>query len=323
MRVLPPLEGEGRGGVIHPKRAGEKQIISTDFIPFGNMNTRRTGWFFAATGAVFLLVMAGGCAKKTETKTVVASVLPSVTTNTAVTVTGPQSARAGGTVTAAGTSTVTARGICYCIAPKLPTIADSLTQEGTGTGDFSSSLNLLTGDTIYFIRAYATNSQGTTYGNRVSFYTSTVFRYFPGQNYGGGIVFYVDGTTQHGLIAATSEYSVSWGCSGLSVPGTGRSIGTGHPNTITIMAACTEKKIAARVCDSLVMNGKSDWFLPSKDELNLMFLKKDFIGDFSNDYYWSSSQYDANQAYSQNFSTGEVTGTNKNGFIMVRAIRIY
>ncbi|MEI6682345.1 MAG: hypothetical protein WCO44_06940 [Bacteroidota bacterium] len=287
------------------------------------MNTRIIGWFFVAMGAVLLLVLAAGCAKKTETATVQAPLLPSVTTNTAVTVTGAHSALTGGTVTAEGTSAVTARGICYCLAPNLPTIAGSHTQDGTGAGDFSSSLDLLTGDTIYFIRAYATNSQGTTYGNRVSFYTSTVFHYFPGQNYGGGIVFYVDGTAQHGLIAATSEYSLSWGCPGLSIPGTGRSLGTGQPNTKTIIAACAEKQIAAGVCDGLILNGKSDWFLPSKDELNLMFLKRDFIGEFSNDYYWSSSQYDANQAYSQHFSTGEIIGSSKNGFLQVRAIRIF
>ncbi len=287
------------------------------------MTKRIIRWFYAATGAVLLLVLAAGCAKKTETATVQAPLLPSVTTNTGVTVTGTQSAQAGGTVTVNGTSPVTARGICYCVAPKLPTIADSHTQDGAGTGDFSSSLNGLANDTIYFIRAYATNSQGTAYGNRVSFYTNTVFRYFPGQSFGGGIVFYVDGTTQHGLIVATSEYSASWGCPGVSIPGTGRSLGTGHPNTITIMAACTEKQIAARICDGLDLNGKSDWFLPSKDELNLMFLKKDFIGDFSNDSYWSSSQYDANQAYSQNFSTGDITGSSKNGFLQVRAIRVF
>ncbi len=268
-----------------------------------------------------ILIIAGGCAKKSATTPNPAP--PAVSTNTLVTVISVQKAQCGGTVTSEGSGTVSARGICYAVAPKMPTLSDPHTVDGAGSGIFTSTMDSLTANTVYFARAYATSSVGTSYGDRVSFYANPVSHLFPGQNYGGGIIFYVDGSLNHGLIAATSEYSASWGCKGLSIPGTSVSLNTGHPNTNTIIGACTEKTIAARICTGLVINGKSDWFLPSREELTLLFLRKDYVGEFSNDNYWSSSQYDANQAYSVNFGSGSANLSAKNEILWIRAIRAF
>jgi hypothetical protein len=95
---------------------------------------------------------------------------PAVTT-TAVTSVTASAAISGGNVTAEGTAPVTARGVCWGIVAN-PTVADSKTTDGTGPGSFTSNVTGLTAGTVYHLRAYATNADGTGYGDDVSFTTS-------------------------------------------------------------------------------------------------------------------------------------------------------
>ena len=95
--------------------------------------------------------------------------LPSVITNSVTDIT-TTSATCGGEVTDDGGATVTARGVCWSTTPN-PTVADSVTLDGTGTGTFTSSLTNLTPNTTYYVRAYATNSEGTAYGEEMTFTT--------------------------------------------------------------------------------------------------------------------------------------------------------
>ena len=94
---------------------------------------------------------------------------PSVTT-TSISAIAVTTASGGGNVTSDGGATVTVRGICWGTSQN-PTISSAKTTNGTGTGSFVSSLTNLTPSTIYYVRAYATNSIGTTYGTQVSFTT--------------------------------------------------------------------------------------------------------------------------------------------------------
>ena len=89
--------------------------------------------------------------------------LPTVTTANLYDI-GPTSAFGGGNVTDAGGGTITARGVCWCTSGNIPTIADSHTDDGTGTGSFYSIITGVTPGTTYYIRAYATNEAGTSYG---------------------------------------------------------------------------------------------------------------------------------------------------------------
>jgi hypothetical protein len=152
-----------------------------------------------------------------------------------------------------------------------------------------------------------------------------------GSTYGGGIVFYifqpgdpgyVAGET-HGLIAATSDtqgYRV-FGCRGWPA-GTSTALGTGAANTSTLLG-CWETNFAAKLARAVIDGGYSDWYLPSKDELNKLYLNKNIVGNFVDVNYWSSSESDSNYAIYQNFGTGAQSNSDKNGQKGIRAIRSF
>lgn len=105
------------------------------------------------------LVLASGCKKDVPVLTTTA--VTEITNNTAI---------SGGDITSEEGSAVTARGVCWSTG-QTPTIADNKTTDGAGTGKFSSGLSGLYPYTTYYVRAYATNSAGTGYGNVISFTT--------------------------------------------------------------------------------------------------------------------------------------------------------
>jgi len=151
-----------------------------------------------------------------------------------------------------------------------------------------------------------------------------------GDTHQGGIVFYLDGNGG-GLIAAPSDQSsATWGCYGQSIGGTSSAVGTGAANTTAIVSGCSESAIAARICADLTLGGYTDWFLPSKDELNLMYknigqgnvLGLGNVGNFANYSYWSSSEFDNHSAWLQNFYWYQPNYT-KNYSNYVRAVRAF
>jgi hypothetical protein len=115
--------------------------------------------FFVASVTTFY-----GCEKDPEVPE-----MATLSTNAVFGIT-TSSASSGGVVTSNGGAEVTIRGICQSTEPG-PTVADSKTTDGTGSGAFLSVLDGLTPNTTYYIRAYATNSAGTAYGNEISFST--------------------------------------------------------------------------------------------------------------------------------------------------------
>jgi uncharacterized protein (TIGR02145 family) len=95
--------------------------------------------------------------------------LATLTTNAATSVTNI-AAISGGNITSDGGTPVTARGICWSTSPN-PTVSNSTTNNGTGTGAFTSNISGLLGSTVYYVRSYAVNTTGIAYGNQVTFTT--------------------------------------------------------------------------------------------------------------------------------------------------------
>lgn len=250
--------------------------------------------------------------------------VPTVTTSP-VTDIAPTTATSGGNITSDGGSTVTERGICWSTSNN-PTISNSKTTSGTGSGSFTSALSGLKANITYYVRAYAKNSLGIAYGNQVTFSFSV------GTKYGGGVVFYIDGTGTHGLIAAETDQSNSapWGCQGKQIYYTSELLGLGMGNTKWIVNNCQTAGIAARLCDNLSLNGYNDWYLPSLDELILLYTNRTLIGGFSNYYYWSSTEFNGNvspgagtYAWLKYFLNGTQTYSYKKDSYRVRAIRSF
>jgi hypothetical protein len=265
----------------------------------------------------------------TSFTTSAATKIPSGITTTSASSITQSTAYSGGSISSDGGSTITSKGVCWGTT-STPTISGSKTNDGSGTGSFTSSLSGLSTNTTYYVRAYATNSVGTSYGTAISF-TTTTSSIVVGQSYQGGIVAYifksgdtgyVSGQT-HGLIAAPVNQSTgtTWGCSGTSIS-TSTSLGTGKSNTTSIVSICPTSSTAAEICYDLILGGYSDWYLPSLNELIQLYNNSYSIGGLNGEY-WSSSQYSSSNANTFNFDDGYSDYWSKSSSYKVRAVRTF
>jgi hypothetical protein len=158
-----------------------------------------------------------------------------------------------------------------------------------------------------------------------------------GQSFQGGVIAYIlqsgdpgyDANVVHGLIAAPSDQSIGivwWNGSYVTTGATATALGTGNANTNTIVSVQGNGTYAAKLCYDLVLNGYSDWYLPSKDELNKLYLNKTAIGGFGFGaaYYWSSSEpINYGVACAQDFVNGSQGHSIKYATSSVRAVRAF
>ena len=121
----------------------------------------------AYTFTVIAINAAGNSLSSNASNSITPSTVASLATTTATSIT-LTTAVSGGNITIDGGGFIISRGVCWSTTAN-PTIADSHTTDGSGTGSFSSSITGLTANTIYHVRAYATNAVGTAYGNDVTF----------------------------------------------------------------------------------------------------------------------------------------------------------
>jgi len=149
----------------------------------------------------------------------------------------------------------------------------------------------------------------------------------------GGYIFYLDGSGCHGLVAkATDEAGFyQWSSTNFSTWAYASGIYGGAQNTKkSIAGAVANSSIcpAASVCDNLASGGYTDWYLPSKDELDMMYVNLHLqgLGGFASGYYWSSTEDGSYDAWNQSFyfGGGEQYRYDKSGnFSFVRAVRAF
>jgi hypothetical protein len=101
----------------------------------------------------------------------------------------------------------------------------------------------------------------------------------------------------------------------------GRTIGSGMNNTTNADATCTSGAI--QIAADYANNGKSDWHLPSKDELRQLYEQRSIVGSFSAAKYWSSSEYWPTLAWNQSFKYGDQNFFNKANTYRVRPVRAF
>lgn len=236
-------------------------------------------------------------------------------------------ASGGGNITYDGGGNILQRGLCWSLSPQ-PDLSDFITSDSVGTGTFQSMADgLLTGRT-YYVRAYATNAAGTSYGNSISFITDTVV---VGDFYQGGIVAYllepgdpgyVAGEF-HGIICTPSDLgNFSFGCTGTDLPGCeGADIGTGAQNTADIVAGCPDTTSAGYACAKLILNEYSDWHLPSIHELSKLYSLWTMGG--VGYYYLSSTESGTHFAIGYAMASVTSIAYQKTASVPVRAVRLF
>ncbi len=157
-----------------------------------------------------------------------------------------------------------------------------------------------------------------------------------GDFYQGGVIFHLDETGDHGLICSVADqgFNIEWGCpTAVDFGANGLELGTGAQNTLDILDRCNTQNIAADLCDRYENDGYDDWFLPSKDELDSLYLHRDIVNEtaldnegdtFRDSEYWSSSHNLSNTVWTLYFtSSGNYNSALKDSENYVRAIRSF
>jgi hypothetical protein len=265
-----------------------------------------------------------------NTATVASTITSTITSSTAI---------LGGVLSSTGGATTTI-GIMYSTSSDFGTSTSTIINANASAGTYTTSISGLSAVTTYYAKAYATNTAGTTYGPTISF-TTPVAPIAVGDSYGGGKVFYIFqpadvgyyvANETHGLIAATVDQStgIRWYNSNNGNQTTGATataIGTGKSNTDKIINVQQGSLnwYAAGVARDYKGGEYNDWYLPSRDELNLLYTQKVMVGGFSNAYYWTSTETSIGDAHFTIFFNGTnypcCEGSQKYYYNSVRAIR--
>ncbi len=153
-------------------------------------------------------------------------------------------------------------------------------------------------------------------------------KYFIGEQFGGGIIFYLDKSGKHGLISSSAdlEEPAPWSRKDTLNGAKDTALGAGAVNTVKIFNTqgypqFDADNYAALECIMLTQNGYEDWYLPSVDELIKLYQNKTAVGGFQLFSYWSSSEVSSTKAWLVNFSSGTQSLQFKTAQYALRPIR--
>lgn len=179
---------------------------------------------------------------------------------------------------------------------------------GYGKTNFTAQVKNLNCDALYYVKAYMIAGEDTSYSAANYFNTKSC------------PVFVADSTNSlTALLLENYKYwdPNGWGNGTL----TGADSSSGYTNTANIVGSLQAGNYAAYHCDTLEAFGKNDWYLPSIEELNLLYQSKDQLGNYSTSSFWSSTEHDRDLAIVLRFSTGIQTTANKTNSNYVACVR--
>jgi len=178
---------------------------------------------------------------------------------------------------------------------------------------------------------YAANAGTATGGGN--------FTHYIGEQYGGGVIFHLwkdIAGVEHGLIVALTDQSTSQAWSNVTstlIGTSAQSSWDGLSNSNAIVGQATHTSSAAKLCLDLVSGGQSDWYLPSIQELNMLWNNYYTVArtlsqiggatQLANNYYWSSSEDNSIYAWDFNFANGSTNYNGKSNAYYVRAVRAF
>ncbi len=256
----------------------------------------------AAGTAIISYTVTNSCGSTSVTKIVTVNPLPvagTITGSSTISGCGTtlSNSTSGGVWSSSNTATVTisSGGVAVGVSTGSAVITYTVTNL---CGSANATLSVSTNITVAIGQCYA--------GGKVAYI------YLPGDpGYVAGQV--------NGIIVAPSDIgAAAWGCAGTNVPGaTSYALGSGAANTAAILAACTTPGIAARMCDDVVLNGYSDWHLPSRHELDKVWASRAAHGAMAGatSPFWASTQYDANTAFRMAINDGSYFNGNKSNTV--------
>ena len=140
-----------------------------------------------------------------------------------------------------------------------------------------------------------------------------------GDSFQGGVIAELDGVLPRLIAAATDDANFEWGASGVTTGAASNSDGALNTNTVVVRIGTGP--YAASRCDSKVVDGWVDWYLPARDELQQLYLVRDDVGGFASSFYWSSTEFDASTAWGTYLDSGQDSVINKNFLSRVRCTR--
>lgn len=233
------------------------------------------------------------------------------------------SIKAQGNITAQGDSQVTEAGICWSTLEVPDIKGDHLSSLVDEQGSFSVSIPSLTPETLYYIRSYAINAQGTSYGDVIEVNSGKPF----GEDFGGGLVYFNDGAGKCLVVSETPvSPSADFSNEFYSTELTSRDIGSGLENTLAIINQSGHLNSAAELCYTWPNDTHEGWFLPSIGSLIQIYdvLHSAGHGSFIETSYCSSSEVgtEYNRVSIYSFSGGGMelytNKTNSNAVLGVR-----
>ena len=241
---------------------------------------------------------------------------PIVTTSN-VTNIAPNSAICGGNVTSEGSATVTARGICWSTGHN-PNIYSNHTNDGAGTGSYTSIITGLNAETHYYVRAYATNSEGTSYGEEVSFTTTkwldvttsdVTYITQTSANCGGYVTAYNDATvTARGVCWSTTNQNPT-------ISGSHTTEGTGAGGFTSSLIGLSQNTTyyvrAYATCSGGTVYGETKQFKTTK--LSYRISEGGVVATSAGGYFYDSGgpnyDYGNNEHYIMTFMSNQGAGT--------------